>query len=154
MTANAPTTVGDRVVERRSAVALARHYRDVEGLSIAPIAERLSRSPATGRMPSLYDWSRTHARRRGRQALERLDEGDWPAASVVTDVFGTWAAAGSGAARRGKARPCRVASRMPGQTIMEPSAASGLLADLSNRVQPPAGLRGRSGAWPVCMVNA
>jgi hypothetical protein len=55
---------------------------------------------------------------------------------------------------RGKARPCRVASWMPGQTMMEPSAASGLLAGLSNRVQPPAGLRGRCGAWPVCMVNA
>jgi hypothetical protein len=55
---------------------------------------------------------------------------------------------------RGQARPCRVASWMPGQTMMEPSAASGLLAGLSNRVQPPAGLRGRCGAWPVCMVNA
>jgi hypothetical protein len=37
----------DRVVERRSAVALARHYREGEGLSIARIADRLGRSPAT-----------------------------------------------------------------------------------------------------------
>ena len=37
----------DRVVERRRAVALARHYREVEGLSIAQIADRLGRSPAT-----------------------------------------------------------------------------------------------------------
>jgi DNA-binding NarL/FixJ family response regulator len=37
----------DRVVERRRAVALARHYREAEGLSIAEIAERLGRSPAT-----------------------------------------------------------------------------------------------------------
>jgi Homeodomain-like domain len=36
-----------RVVERRRAVALARHYREVEGLSIAQIADRLGRSPAT-----------------------------------------------------------------------------------------------------------
>ena len=46
-----------------------------------------------GRLPSSYDWSRTHARRRGGQALERLATGDWPAASVVTGLFGTWAAA-------------------------------------------------------------
>jgi transcriptional regulator with XRE-family HTH domain len=37
------------VVERRRAVALARHFREAEGLSIAQIAERLGRSPATVR---------------------------------------------------------------------------------------------------------
>jgi hypothetical protein len=37
----------DRVAERRRAVALARHYRDCEGLSIVQIAERLGRAPAT-----------------------------------------------------------------------------------------------------------
>ena len=36
-----------RVLERRRAVALARHFREAEGLSIAQIAERLGRSPAT-----------------------------------------------------------------------------------------------------------
>jgi hypothetical protein len=46
-----------------------------------------------GRLPSSYDWSRTHARRRGGEALERLREGDWPSASVVTSVLGSWAAA-------------------------------------------------------------
>jgi hypothetical protein len=39
--------VCDRVAERRRAVALARHFREVEGLSIAQIADRLGRSPAT-----------------------------------------------------------------------------------------------------------
>jgi DNA-binding NarL/FixJ family response regulator len=39
--------VWDRVLERRRAVALAAHFREVEGLSIAQIAERLGRSPAT-----------------------------------------------------------------------------------------------------------
>jgi AraC-like DNA-binding protein len=39
--------VYDRVVERRRAVALARHLREAEGLSVAQIAERLGRSPAT-----------------------------------------------------------------------------------------------------------
>jgi hypothetical protein len=37
----------DRVIERRRAVALARHVRESEGLSIVQIAERLGRSPAT-----------------------------------------------------------------------------------------------------------
>jgi AraC-like DNA-binding protein len=155
----------DRVVERRRAVALACHFREAEGLSIAQIADRLGRSPATikayfydptgakagavkaryvgvcrgcgaytqprngkgdayayckachpgairrrwtperllaamrewrdryGRLPSSYDWSRTHARRRGGEALKRLAEEGWPSASVVTDLFGSWAAA-------------------------------------------------------------
>jgi hypothetical protein len=37
----------DRVAERQRAVALARHFREAEGLSIAQIAVRLSRAPAT-----------------------------------------------------------------------------------------------------------
>jgi len=37
----------DRALERRRAVALARHFREAEGLSIAQIADRLGRSPAT-----------------------------------------------------------------------------------------------------------
>ena len=39
----------DRVQERRRAVALARHYRNEEGLSIADIARRLGRAEATVR---------------------------------------------------------------------------------------------------------
>jgi DNA-binding NarL/FixJ family response regulator len=37
----------ERVIERRRAVARARHFREAEGLSIAQIADRLGRSPAT-----------------------------------------------------------------------------------------------------------
>ena len=51
-----------------------------------------------GRLPSSYDWSRTQADRRGGAALERLSARDWPSASVVTGVFGSWAAARSAAA--------------------------------------------------------
>ena len=47
MTPNASAAAGDRVVERRRAVALAQPYREAEGLPIAQIAERLGRSPAT-----------------------------------------------------------------------------------------------------------
>jgi AraC-like DNA-binding protein len=169
----------DRVLERRRAVALAQHYREVEGLSIRQIAERLGRSPATvkayfydptgekaraikaryvgvcrgcgaytqprngkgdayayckachpgaiarrwtresvlaamcawrdlyGCLPTSYDWSRTHAARRGGEAVVRLAEGEWPAASVVTRVFGAWAAGRSAAAKLGRAAPDR-----------------------------------------------
>ncbi len=47
VTSEALTARTDRVAERRRAVALARHYREFEGLSIAQIADRLGRSPAT-----------------------------------------------------------------------------------------------------------
>ena len=161
----------DRVVERRRAVALARHFRETEGLSIAQIAGRLGRAEATvkaylydptgekaravkaryqgvcrgcgaytqprngkgdayayckachpgaiqrrwtrervigamlewraryGQLPSSYDWSRTHACRRGGEALDRLRTGDWPSASVVTAVCGSWEAARAAAAK-------------------------------------------------------
>jgi hypothetical protein len=184
-TAYAP--VADRVVERRRAVALARHYREAEGLSIAQIADRLGRSAATikayfcdptgekaravkaryqgvcrgcgaytqprngkgdayayckachpgaierrwtrervldamgewraryGRLPSSYDWSRTHARRRGGEALERLSGGDWPSASVVTRVFGTWVVARAEAAAHADRVEARRASESRGR---------------------------------------
>jgi DNA-binding NarL/FixJ family response regulator len=44
----------DRVQERRRAIALARHYVDAEGLSIAEIARRLGRAQATVKA-HLYD---------------------------------------------------------------------------------------------------
>jgi len=44
----------DRVQERRKAAALARHYRDQEGLSIAEIARRLGRAKSTVKA-YLYD---------------------------------------------------------------------------------------------------
>jgi hypothetical protein len=52
-----------------------------------------------GTLPSSYDWSRTHAGRRGGEALKRLAEGEWPASSVVTRLFGTWAVARAAASR-------------------------------------------------------
>ncbi len=51
-----------------------------------------------GRLPSSYDWSRTHARRRGGEPLERLSGRHWPSASVVTKIHGSWAAARAAAA--------------------------------------------------------
>ena len=46
-----------------------------------------------GAEPSSYDWSRTHARRRGGEALKRLHAGEWPTPSTVTGLYGAWAAA-------------------------------------------------------------
>src|SRR5215210_345447 len=46
-----------------------------------------------GRAPSSYDWSRTHARRRGVEALRRLETGTWPTAATVSGLFGMWTAA-------------------------------------------------------------
>jgi AcrR family transcriptional regulator len=189
MVPNAHPSVAGRVIERRRAVALARHYRDVEGLSIRQIADRLGRSPATikayfydptgekaravkaryqgvcrgcgaytqprngkrdayayckachpgaierrwtrervlgamwewrqryGRLPSSYDWSRTHATRRGGEAVERLSDGDWPSPSVVTRVYGSWEAARAAAAEwnihGGNAAPGEAQRRQP-----------------------------------------
>jgi hypothetical protein len=156
--ASAVPSAYDRVVERRRAVALARHFREAERLSIAQIADRLGRPPATikayfydptgekaravkgryqgvcrgcgaptaarrgkgdayefcktchpgaiaptrtrewvrdamrdwrqrfGKPPSSTDWSRTYARRRGGEALERFQSRDWPASSTVIDI--------------------------------------------------------------------
>src|SRR5438477_7674561 len=47
MSSGMTAVVYDRVSERRRAVALARHFREAEGLSIAQIADRLGRSTAT-----------------------------------------------------------------------------------------------------------
>ena len=61
MTANVSGAVANRVVERRRAVALARHYREAEGLSIAQIAGGLGRSPATIKA---YFYDPSHANKR------------------------------------------------------------------------------------------
>ena len=46
-----------------------------------------------GSPPSSTDWSRTHAVRRGGEALRRLVDGDWPAPSTVIELYGSWATA-------------------------------------------------------------
>jgi hypothetical protein len=55
--------------------------------SDAPLAELY------GRAPSSYDWSRTPVRRRGTQAMNRRQRGDWPAPATVSALYGSWAAA-------------------------------------------------------------
>jgi len=69
------------------------------------------------RLPTSYDWSRTHARRRGGEAVERLRSGDWPAASVVTRLFGTWAAVRAAAEPGGSEKPATVGDVAVGQQL-------------------------------------
>jgi hypothetical protein len=150
--------------DRRSSeqLAPARHFRESQALSIAQVAERLGRSPATvnacfydprgaearevkaryrgtcrgcgaptsarngkgdayeyckqchpgaiarewtrervlaamrawharcGSPPTSYDWSVSHASRRGPEAHDRLQDGSWPAPSTVSELYGTW----------------------------------------------------------------
>jgi hypothetical protein len=61
MNAGRASTEPRRVAERRQAVALARHYREVERLSVTEIAARLGRKPATVRS-YLYDPDASRAR--------------------------------------------------------------------------------------------
>jgi hypothetical protein len=46
-----------------------------------------------GAPPSSYDWSRTHARRRGVEAMRRFESGTWPASATVSRLYGTWSSA-------------------------------------------------------------
>ena len=61
MSSGARSRVYDRTVERRRAVALARHFREAEGLSITQIADRLGRSPSTVKA-YFYDPSQANKR--------------------------------------------------------------------------------------------
>ena len=218
MTPNASTAVADRVVERRRAVALAEHYREAEGLSIAQIADRLGRSPATikayfydptgekaravkaryqgcaaaaARTPSRATARATPTRTARRATRARSSDAGRAKACVTRCARGAPATVGcpprmtgrahtrgAGDARhssdwtkatgprrassrrstgrgpqrgrrpRGKARQ-RTVSWMLGQH--HDLIVNGVVpaARLSNRVQPPAGLRGRCAAWPV-----
>jgi hypothetical protein len=74
-------TTADRVLERRRAAALARHYRDEEGLSIAEIARRLGRADATIKA-YLYDPS--HATNRPTDSPQKRQF--WALAGSCTDV--------------------------------------------------------------------
>jgi hypothetical protein len=46
-----------------------------------------------GFVATVYDWSGTHARRRGGTALERYEAGDWPSGPVIRRLYGSPAAA-------------------------------------------------------------
>ena len=76
-------------------------------------------------LPSSYDWSRTHARRRGDQALRRLAGGHWPSASVVSIVFGSRAVARQAAVEhvRGEGCPREPYDRAPERRDRRPSEA-------------------------------
>jgi len=64
-----------RVSERRRAVALAHDYRDVEGLTIRQIADRLGRAPATIQGYIYNPPARRHGRSRPATSLGRSQDG-------------------------------------------------------------------------------
>jgi hypothetical protein len=86
---------------RRTANAATQARSSVSGHTRGVLAAMRERPERHGRLPTSYDWSRTHASARG-QALERLGRGDWPAATAVTGLFGTWSAARAVAAERSR----------------------------------------------------
>jgi hypothetical protein len=73
-----------------------------------------------GRLPSSYDLSRAHARARGGEALKRLASGSWPAASVVSRLFGTWAAARAAALGEESEPPAVQASSLGSKAVSLP----------------------------------
>jgi predicted transcriptional regulator len=80
--------VSDRVGERRRAAALARHYRDQEGLTIAEIARRLGRAEATVKA-YLYDLSQANkgpSWEREAKAGDRELRGNLPAAAPRGEI--------------------------------------------------------------------
>ena len=100
MTGHASTAGTGRVLERRRAVALARHDREWRDRH--------------GRLPSSYDWLATHVRRGGGEALEQLAQGGLPPASVVTHLFGSW---GSLRVRRPRAMTAAAGERVAGNEL-------------------------------------
>ncbi len=61
-----------------------------------------------GRLPS-YDWSRTTPAAAALKPLEQPNDAEWPPASVVGDLFGTWEAARTATAPRNE--PARAITR-------------------------------------------
>ena len=78
-----PTRIANAAIPAR----LHRNGRGTGSRSDARLASALRRGAV------FRDWSRTHARRRGGDALKRLQAGEWPAPSTVIDLYGAWAAA-------------------------------------------------------------
>ena len=64
MAPNSSTVLADRLTERRRSVALARHYREYEGLSIREIADRLIGRRRRSRRTSTTRRGRRHGRSR------------------------------------------------------------------------------------------
>ena len=98
-----------------------------------------------GRPPSSTDWSRTHARRRGGEAIERLRARDWPAPSTVIDIYGSWRAAHADAVpRRLTGSVCprghRLRRPVPTKRGARPASAA------RPRSRPPGGGRRVAGA--------
>lgn len=83
----------------------ARSRRCPRSAEPAPRDAMLAWRNRHGRLPTSCDWSRSHASRRGGQALARIADGHWPASATVTDLYGSWAAAHAHALGAPRPRP-------------------------------------------------
>ena len=79
--------MGRRVIASRD-----RRSRGIATLDLPWLSLWCAWRASYGAAPSSYDWSRTHARRRGGKAHKRLQAGERPAPSTVIDLYGSWAA--------------------------------------------------------------
>jgi hypothetical protein len=61
-----------------------------------------------------------YARQRGGDALARLAEGEWPAANVVTRLFGTWSGAQAVAAEEMTSEPASASPSFARKSISLP----------------------------------
>jgi hypothetical protein len=101
-------------------------YADSKACHPAAIKPRWTREPVLaamrerrgrhGRLPTSYDWSRTHAHRRGGEGRQRIARGESPAASAPTHSLGTWRTPGltrsrSSCCRRPRTRRSSCATR-------------------------------------------
>ena len=96
--------------------------------------------------PCSYDRSRTHVRRRGGEALQRLHDGEGPTPATVTDRYTAWAAAHADASWAEDGRPtsltlCGTFLRRP---CHEPVAAERVELVRACRLCPPVST-GRAG---------
>ena len=66
--------------------------RDCAAMDPGRVRDAMRTGERATRCAVLYARSRTHARRRGGEALKRLQAGEWPAPSTVIDLYGAWAA--------------------------------------------------------------
>jgi len=83
VTAKASIAGAGRVLERRRAVALARHYRDFESLSIREIADRWENAMARHSFSARYAAARARVAGAARSNLASL--GGSPTTSARTD---------------------------------------------------------------------
>jgi hypothetical protein len=97
-----------------------------------------------GRLPSSYDGSRTHARQRGVEAMQRLAAGDWPSSSVVTSLFGSCAIA-----RAAAEGPDGAVAQEPTHSLLRPAYKGAMAEDEQQQGRSAEGGKRRYGTGSI-----